>query len=288
METWSQEELDKRLAAVREALLQFLSERHRLEWLEHKVRWRLSRRFIWPARSREERAALLDEAVAGDVSVEAFRDYLTSQQRSISDAIERYNHAVRRNYEEEAGKPVADFGSDERGELRRRRITFQGTRDELCRVARTLRQDSPVDRFPELLSLRLAILTREVRDEIFSEAAAFVADEAADAEDLDEETRDLLAYRAERWLRCHDQYHVARLLAKNYAEARRLMSYDDLLNRLQELVAEERETPEPSLKLRERIAVLRGVLRRYTAFLEEIFPASADTHTREATVLRQP
>ena len=57
--SWTQDEVDERLAAVREALLHFLGERHRLEWFEHRVRWRLSRRYIWPARSPEEREAFV-------------------------------------------------------------------------------------------------------------------------------------------------------------------------------------------------------------------------------------
>jgi hypothetical protein len=285
--TWTQKEVDERLAAVRAALLHFLGERHRLEWFEHKVRWRLSRRYIWPAGSPEERETLLNEAVEDDVSVEAFRDYLVTQQKTIANAIERYNHAVRRHMEQELSKPLGEFSDKERTQLRRRRITFQGTRDELCRVARDVRADSSPTLIPELLSLRLAILTHDVRDQIFGEAAAFVAYDAADANDLAEEERDLIAVRTVLWLRCLDQYHVAKLMADTYTEARRLMDFDELIERLQQRVREERDSPGADATRVERIEIIRDVLRRYIEFLEESFPSSAGTHTREATILRE-
>jgi hypothetical protein len=286
-ETWTQEELDTRLAAVREALLHFLNERHRLEWFEHRVRWRLSRQFIWPAHSPEDREVLLHEAVADDVSVEAFRDYLTTQQKTISDAIERYNHAVRRRMEEELDKPLSTFDEVERERLHRRRITFQGTRDELRRIAREVRADSPPDLMPELLSLRLAILTREVRDQIFGETAALVAYEAADSNDLSEDERDLLADRTLLWLRCLDHYHVVELMAENYAEARRLIGFDTMIEQLQQRIREERGSPGTDPTRIDRIDTIRGVLRRYIEFLERLFPSSAGTHTRESTILRE-
>jgi hypothetical protein len=284
---WSDEELARRLDAVRDALLHFLRERHRLGSFKQKIRWRMSRRFIWPGKP-EEREALLREAVEDDASVDAFRDYLAGQQRTITDAIERYNLAVRRNMEETLGRRMGQLDAEELEELRRRRITFQGVRDELRRRAGQLEEMSGLDALPELLSLRLAILTEDARDEILGEVGAFIADRAADADpEMSREDRDLIAMRTELWLRCLDQYHVARLLAKNYAEARRLMGFDSLMKRLRQLATDGPDSPGADQNRRRKIEILRSVLRKYLTFLEEIFPASRGTHSRESAVLRE-
>ena len=103
---WTDEVLAERLAVVREALLDFLRERTRLELFKHKVRWRLSRQHIWPG-PPEVREATLAEAVEGDFGVEAFRKHIAKHQQVISKAIERYNHAVRRHLEDRRGVPGA-------------------------------------------------------------------------------------------------------------------------------------------------------------------------------------
>jgi len=282
---WSEEEVQRRLGAVREELLEFLRERTRLEWFEQKVRWRLSRQFIWPA-SPESSHYTLEKAVAGNVSVEAFRKHLEKRKRSITEAIERYNHAVTRKLEVELGCERSDFDDAQMEELRRRRITFQGVRDELRRRARVLGPDSDPSLIPETLSLRLAILTEEVRVSIFHDVAALVADEHADARGgMTPVDREILAMETELRLRCLDRYHVARLLAVNYSEGRRFLALDRLLEDYRELRTS-RAAGEPDPVARARAAILRDVLQRSIAFLEEIFPSSTGTHDREMRLLR--
>jgi hypothetical protein len=282
---WSEEEIAQRLEAVRDELLAFLRERTRLEWFEHKVRWRLSRQYIWPAggESSEER---LDEAVEDDVGVEAFHAHLAERKRSISEAIERYNHAVRRRLEVVEGVPVARFSPHAREQLRQRRITFQGVHDELRRRARALTPESRPELIPELLSLRLAILAEDARGEVFGAVAGLLADERADQEDLSPEDRELAALEIELRLRCLDRYHVARLLAVNYSEARRFLQVDELLAWYQELARQRRQAAAESPRDEARARLLREVIGRSLGFLEEIFPRAAGTHEKERALLR--
>jgi hypothetical protein len=285
---WTDVEVAKRLEGVREALLDFLRLRTRLERFRRKARWRLSRRHVWPGASAADTAAL-DEAVDGAAGVQAFRTYVVERQRTITEAIERYNHALRRHMEKTLGVPARELDDVARAELHRRRITFQGTRDELRRLARQVGRGSDPESFSELLSLRLALLTEDVRDEIFSEVAALVADEhASEGEEMSVEERELAAMEVDLRLRCLDRYHVARLLAQNYAEARRFMDVDALLQRYRDLAREERVSENPDAVRLGKMAILREVLSKTIAWLEQIFPASAGTHTRETLLLRRP
>ncbi len=283
-EYWSQDEVAKRLEAVREELLGFLRERTRLEWFEQKVRWRLSRRYIWPGGAD---SSALDQAVEGDVGVEAFREHLARRKRTISEAIERYNHAVRRHLEVVLGRPVNQFGAAERDRLCQQRITFQGIHDELRRRGRDLTASSGPELIPELLSLRLAILNADARREVFSAVAATLADERADQQgDMGPEERELIAFEIELRLRCLDRYHVTRLLAVNYPEGRRFMKVDRLLERYQELIRQRASLTEPDPWVEARLVVVREVAERSLGFLEQIFPKTEGTHERERAVLR--
>jgi len=284
---WTQDELDRRLLKVREALLEFLRERTRLDWFKQKVRWRLSRRYIWSAAAQDV-SATLEEAVEGNAGVVAFRNHLETRKRSISEAIERYNHAVRRHLEETRGQPVDAFDAAAREQLRQRRITFQGIRDELRRRAQKLTRESGPELIPEILSLRLGILTEEMRDQIFSEVAALVADEFSDSRGgLPSDERDLVALETELRLRFFDRCHAARLLAVNYAEARRFLELDTLLAWYRDLIYERNMDPDGTNPKREAtIAVLRDVLQRSLLFLEEIYPSSVGAHDREQASLR--
>ena len=209
------------------------------------------------------------------------------QQRTISDAIERYNHALRRHAEEKAGRPLAELDEATREELRRRRITFQGIRDELLRVARWVTADSRPSLLPELLSLRLAILVEEVRDEIFSYVSATVAEEHADTSvDIAPAERDLVAFQTELRLRCLDRYHVAKLLAETYDEGKRFMKLDALVEQYQALARELRGVDSPDPIRAARLELYREVLAKTVAFLEEIFPSTAGTHDRITALLR--
>lgn len=285
---WTSEDVELRLEAVRDELLSFLRARTRFDWFKHKVRWRLSRKYIWPG-APEGLDALLDEAIERDGGIEAFADYLRTRQLSITTAIERYNLAVRRLMEQERGVPVSQFDEASRVLLRERRITFQGTRDELLRRARRLTPESGSELIPELLSLRLAILSEEVRDQLFSEVAAIIADEAADANpEMTTAQRRLLAEETELRLRRLDQIQVARLLAENYAEARRMMSLDEQLGWYESLCREEAAAPGADALRGERIELLREVLLAKLADLEAIFPMTKGTHEREARLLRDP
>jgi hypothetical protein len=276
------DEVPRRLAIVRESLLDFLRLRTRLEWFKRKARWRLSRKQIWPGTGAEDRAAL-EEAVDGAAGVGAFQKHVLERQRTISDAIERYNRAVRRAMEEELGVPAREFDETAKEELRRRRITFQGMRDELHRLAREVGPDAGPELVPELLSLRIALLTEDVRDELFSGVAALVADERADADDdTSVERRELTALEIELRLRCLDRYHAARLLAQNYDEARRLMGFDEMLERYRQLAR-----GEPDEVGLAKAAIIREVLLRNIGWLEEIFHNSAGTHTHEMLLLRR-
>ena len=282
---WTEDELAQRLEGVRDELLGFLRERTRLEWFKHKVRWRLSRRYIWPA-GAESAGEMLDEKVEDDVGVEAFHEHLAQRKRTISEAIERYNHAVRRYLEELKGRPVSRFAPEELEEMRQRRITFQGVHDELRRRARTVTVESGPEHIPELLSLRLAILNEDARDEVFSSVAATLAAERADQQDLTAAERDTVALAIELRMRCLDRYHVARLLAVNYNEARRFMQVDDLLEWFQDVARQRRQATEPNPQHDARLALLREAIERSLGFLEEIFPRAAGTHERERALVR--
>jgi hypothetical protein len=221
--------------------------------------------------------------------VKAFHTHVVERQRTITNAIERYNHALRRHMEETLGVSAREFDDAAREELHRRRITFQGTRDELRRIARQVGRGSDPELVPELLSLRLALLTEDVRDEIFGGVAALVADERTSAgEEMSVDERELTAMEIELRLRCLDRYHVARLLAQNYAEARRFMDLDALLQSYRDLAREERDSEDPDAIRLGKMALLREVLSKSIARLEQIFPASAGTHTRESLLLRRP
>jgi hypothetical protein len=117
---WTPEDVERRLATVREVLLDFLKERTRLDWFKHKLRWRLSKRYIWPG-APEGLDGLLEEAIERDGGVEAFKDYLQTRQRAIVDAIERYNTALQRLMEQEQGAPAERFDEAAAEELRHRR-----------------------------------------------------------------------------------------------------------------------------------------------------------------------
>jgi hypothetical protein len=282
---WTPEDVERSLQDVRDELLDFLKERTRLDWFKHKVRWRLSRKFIWPGAPEGFREKL-DQAVEHDAGVEAFMEHLEERHRAIATAIERHNLAIQRLMEQQWGVPVSRFNPEALAELRRRRITFQGTRDELLRRARELTPESGTELIPELLSLRLAILSEDVRDEIFSQVAAILAGEKADRDpDMTPAARDRLAQAIELRLRCLDRYHVARLLAENYPEARRLMNVDPLLQRFETLRQAEREAGTVDPGREENLATLREVLLKMLAFLEQIFPTSAGTHERERRLL---
>jgi len=284
---WTDAEVAKRLEGVREVLLDFLRLRTRLELFRRKARWRLSRRHVWPGASAADRDAL-DEAVDSAASVEAFRTHVTERQRTITEAIERYNYALRRHMEEALGVSAGEFDDEAREELRRRRITFQGTRDELRRLARQVGRDSGPELVPELLSLRLGLLTEDVRDEIFSAVAALVADERSGAGDeMSASQRELATMEIELRLRCLDRYHVARLLAQNYAEGRRFMELDGLLQRYRDLAREEHDSEKQDAVRLGKMAILREVLSKSIAWLEQIFPQTAGTHTREMLLLRR-
>lgn len=284
---WTQEELDRRLQNVRDVLLEFLRERTRLDWFKHKVRWRLSRRYIWSA-AAEDVSSMLEQAVEGNAGVVAFRKHLETRKRSIAEAIEKYNHSVRRHMEVEHGQPVEQFDAAAREELRQRRITFQGIRDELRRRAHALTPESGPDLIPEILSLRLAILTEDVRDQIFSEVAALVADEVSDSHGgLSQEEREILALGMELRMRFLDRCNAARLLAVNYAEARRFLQLDALLSWYRELVYQRQlEGAEPDANLAASSVILREVLQKSLDFLEATYPTSQGTHDRERASLR--
>jgi len=175
---WTEDDVAQALDRVRAALLGFLRERTRLDWFKHKVWWRLSRRYIWPG-APEGAREIVEEKVLRDAGVSALVEHLRRRQREISDAIERYNTAVQRLMERQRGVPAAEFDEASRLELNQRRITFQGTREELLRRARGLTEESGPELFPDLLCLRLAILTEDVRENIFHEVSARVADEVS-------------------------------------------------------------------------------------------------------------
>jgi hypothetical protein len=269
-------------------LLHFLEERTRLDWFKHKLRWRLSKRYIWPG-APEGLTGLLDEAIEKDGGVEAFMAYLRTQQRAITAAIERYNLALLRYMEQERGVPAEKFDEASRTELHQRRITFQGTREELLRRARGLRPDSGPELLPDLLSLRLALLTEDVRAGVFAEVAAQLAkEESASRPDLSPEALRHLAEATALRLRSLDQFHVARLLAESYPEARRLMDVDDLLHRYEAQRREEFAHPGVEPGRAEELEVLRNVLLDKITFLADLFPITAGTHDREISLLRQP
>ena len=282
---WTEEEVSKRLNGVRSALLEFLKERTRLDWFKHKARWRLSRAFIWPGAPVDFKQRL-DEAVEHDVGVEAFMAHLEKQKRTISNAMERYDTALRRWFEQMAGCRVEEFDTERRAALRSRRINFARTRDELLECAGKLTPDAAREPISELLSLRLAVLNEDARDQLFAEVSATQAALMADEDEkISHEEQEILAFEIEQRLRCLDRYHVAALLAVSYPEARRLMQIDHLLDQYQNERDKSEQTAEDPYRER-RIAAIRGVLLNEIGFLEKVFPHSKETHDRELALLR--
>lgn len=285
---WTDQDVDALLGEVREALLTFLRARTRLEWFKAKLRWRLTRRYVWPG-SPDGLKSLLDETVERDPGVEAFLHHVESQSQRITDAIERYNYAVRRNMEAELGSPLSALSTAQRAELQRRRITFQGIHDELLRLGRTLGDDARPEEFGELLSLRLAILDESARQQVFGEVCAKVAAEAADrAADMAPAERDAVAVATELRLRVLDRYHVARLLADSYEEARRLMNFDKNLARYAALAQQPGGDPAKDLGRSIQLGALRKALLTQLGYLELLYPKTAGTHTTERRALRPP
>lgn len=282
---WTQRDVDQRLDKVREVLLSFLRSRTRLDWFKHKVRWRLSRRTIWPG--GPEGLDALMAAVDRDAGVEALVSHLAAERAAIVGAIEHYNTAVRRLMEQEVGSEVSVFDPEAMGKLRQARITFEGTRDELLRRARDLTPNSEPELVPEILSMRLALVSEEVRDEIFSEVAAIVAGERADLADLTSEQREGLAEELELRLRALDRFHVASLLAESYAEARRFMEIDRLMETFERLHHDELAAPGADPRRTARLHLLRDALNLEITFLERIFPKTAGTHRRERQRLQE-
>jgi hypothetical protein len=118
---WTEDDVAQALDAVRTELLDFLRGRTRLDWFKHKVRWQLSRRYIWPGAPQGARR-LVEDMVGNDPGVAAFVEHLRSRQQKISTAIERHNTAVRRLMEQQRGVPAADFDEASRQQLKQRRI----------------------------------------------------------------------------------------------------------------------------------------------------------------------
>ncbi len=285
---WTEADLEALLGEVREALLTFLRARTRLEWFKQKLRWRLTRRYVWPG-SPDGLQSLLDETIERDPGVEAFLAHVESHSQQITQAIERYNYAVRRHMEATLGAPLSAFTPAQRAELQRRRITFQGIHDELLRLGRTLGDDARPEDFSELLSLRLAILDETARQQVFGEVCAKVAAEAADrAEDMPPAERDAIAVATELRLRVLDRFHVARLLADSYEEARRLMNFDKNLARYQELAQQPGGDPARDLGRSIRLGALRKALLTQLGYLETLYPKTEGTHTAERRALRPP
>lgn len=281
---WTEDDVNQRLDEVREILLAFLRERTRLDWFKHKLRWRLSRRYIWPG-APDDFKQRLNEDVERDVGVEAFLEHLDKRKQEISQAIERYNKAVTRWMEQETGKRVDKFDEETLAALREQKIGFEGIRDELLRCGKHLTKESGPDLLPDLLSLRLAILTEEAREQVFAEVAATLASRAAEeTPDMSYEERQALAFEIDLRLRSFDRFHVASLLSESYQEARRLMEFDSLLERFQQL----RTTPTPDDPFFERrLETTHQVLLKELSFLEKIYPRSKDTHDVENAILRQ-
>jgi hypothetical protein len=134
--------------------------------------------------------------------------------------------------------------------------------------------------------MRLAILSEEVRDQIFSEVAAIIATDRADELGLSGFERTLLAEETELRLRALDRFHVARLLASSYAEGRRFMGIDELMEVFGALAAEERKDPGREQGRPRRLDTLRAVLNTELSYLEQIFPKTAGTHDRDRSLLR--
>lgn len=284
---WTEKDVEERLNDVRTKLLSFLRERTRLDWFKHKVRWRLSRSYIWPG-APDDFKQRLDDAVEEDVGVEAFMRHLDQQKSAISQAIERYNWALRRWMEQERGTQVNQFDEASKEILHRRRITFEGIHDELLGRAEQLTSESGPELIPELLSLRLAILNEDVRDQLFTEVAATLASRKADEQpDMSPEEREVLAFEIELRLRCCDQFHVAHLLAESYQEAKRLMGFDHLLDRYQQEGRRISQTPHDDPFCERRIKVIREVLMKKMGYLESIYPRSKGTHDRVMAILRE-
>ncbi len=285
---WTDEDVEALLGEVHEALLTFLRARTRLEWFKQKLRWRLTRRYVWPG-SPDGLKSLLDETVERDAGVEAFLHHVESQSHRITEAIERYNYAVRRNMEATLGVPLSAFDPAQRAELQRRRITFQGIHDELLRLGRELGDDARPEDFSPLLSLRLAILDEDARQQVFREVCAKVAAEAADrAPDMTPAERDAVAVATELRLRVLDRYHVARLLADSYEEARRLMNFDKNLARYEELAKQPGGDPARDMGRSIRLGAFRKALLTQLGYLETLYPKTAGTHTAERRSLRPP
>jgi len=282
---WTQTDVDERLKEVRNELLQFLGERTRLDWFKQKVRWRKSRQYVWPG-APDGLASLLDEAVESDAGVSAFVEHILQRQTAIANSIDRYNTTLRHFMEQECGKPVADFPPDLKQRFTQARITFQGTRDELLRLARDTAAGRDID-WKELLSMRLAMLNEDARLQIFREVCALVADEVELANpDMRPEQRGVFARTLQVKLQWQDRRHVAPLLAETYNEARRILDFDTLFANYETLRRKASEAGPGDPFDVELLATTRAVLLSMIELIEQLFPKAAGTHEREMNSLR--
>ncbi|MBN1945387.1 MAG: hypothetical protein JW797_06890 [Bradymonadales bacterium] len=279
---WTEQDVAERLAEVQQKLLAFLRERTSLDLFKHKVRWSLSRRYIWPG-DPGDTSERLKEAVEQDGGVEALMDHLDRWKKMISQAIERYNWAVKRWMEQEQGRKTSDFDEQAKQLLVSRQITFEGISQELLACAAQVTAQSEPEVIPELLSLRLAILNEEDRNRLISEAAAA---QAATLPGVTPDQKEMRAFEIEQWLHCCDQYHVADKLAKSYNEARRFLEIDRLFQRHDEEIKAEREAPQLDPNRERRIQVLREMLFKKIGYLEQLYPRSKGTHKKDLDRLR--
>ena len=231
----TEDDVTRNLDAVRDVLLGFLPRTYAagLGSSTSSNSGFLEALHLGPARRRVPRSWSRRWWVATRV-LTALVEHLRSRQRESPMPSTKPQHHVQLLMEPPRGASAADFDEASKQELNQRRITFQGTREELLRRARRLTAESRPDSTSSSWSCA-GHRHRGVRDEIFQRLCTRSAAEANMTHGMSQAERDTLAAATEARLRCLDRYHVTRLMAQDYPEARRLMDLDALLERYQRL-----------------------------------------------------